>query len=132
MNHYDFNIVHECLLEHKPDLEKLYIFEYSNSLENLPNDRNIKCYVRCLFVKFGLFEENSTVLQPVKFLEAMNEMTIDEQNRYLKMGKKCIKKNKDLCEMGFQQVLCYKKKSLEDFYLLWRNDTKPGPAVINY
>lgn len=66
-------------------------------------------------------------IDPTEFVELMNQMTSEEQNKYLKMSKKCNKKNKDVCEMIYQMNLCWKKNSISDYYVLWRTDLEPLP-----
>lgn len=96
-------------------------------MEDLPNSRELKCYLYCLLVGFGLIKANTTTLDPIKFLEVMDHMTTAEQNRFYKLGGGCFKKKKDLCEFAYQMSLCSKRNSNDDFYVLWRTDLEPGP-----
>lgn len=114
--------------KHHPDLEDLYKLEYSLSMDNLPDGRAVKCYLNCLFVGFRLMREGSSVVDVTDFIEIMNYMTREEQGKYLRMSKKCLKKYKDPCESAYQFNICMKRNSNEDFYILWREDLKPGPA----
>lgn len=129
---YDLNFVHDCLRVHKPNIDDLYKWEYSVSLNNLPNSREVKCFMYCLLVGFEIVENGTTTFNSIKPIETVNLMTKEQQKRTLRMGRKCLVKNNDLCEMAFQMSLCGKKNSNEDFVLLWRNDTKPGPLIIDY
>lgn len=132
MDNLNLNFVHDCLRENKPKIEDLYKFEYSETFDNLPDSREMKCFFYCCLARFGTFQEGTNIMTPEKLMDIINLMTTEEQQRILKLGRKCFKKNKDLCEMAYQIAMCGKRNSNQDFYVFWRNDTKPGPAIIEY
>lgn len=120
-------VVTNCLEKHKPDIDEIRTLEWSTSMDNLPSSRALKCFLHCLMVEFRFMKEDSTTVDPTEFVEIMNHMTTEEQNKYLKMSKKCNKKNKDLCEMVYQMNLCWKRNSNADYYIMWRPDLEPLP-----
>lgn len=124
--YYDLNFVQKCLDKHKPNLDDLRRLEWSQTMDNLPDSREMKCYLHCLLVELRIMKENSTTIEPTEFLGILNQMTTDEQNKYLKLTKKCNKKNKDLCEMVYQMNLCSKRNSNEDYYTFWKPNLEPG------
>lgn len=95
-------------------------------MDNLPNSRELKCYLHCLLIEFEILKENSNSVEYSKFLDALNNMTTEEQGKFLKLSRKCNKKYKDLCEMAYQMNLCFKRNSNEDYYTLWKTNWEPG------
>lgn len=123
MEHYDVKgAVDKCLDLHKPDIKKLEEFELSTDLDNLPNDRSIKCYMYCLIMEFEMMKPDSPAIDVTKFVGIMNDMTALEQNIYLKMFRKCNKKYKDYCEMVYQMNVCAKRNDNEHYYLIFSYD----------
>lgn len=119
-DHYDIKgLVDKCKELHKPDVKKLEEFELSSDFDHLPDDRSIKCYMHCLLLESGFMKPQSQIIDPSVFIDVLNLMEVSEQNTYLKMFKKCNRKNKDLCEMVYQINVCMKRNDNEHFYLFY-------------
>lgn len=107
---------------HKPDVKKLEEFELSDDFDHLPDDRAIKCFFHCIYIEFRFMKPNSQAFDPSEFVGIMNEMTQEEQSIYLKMTKKCNRKNKDLCDMVYNMQVCMKKNDNEHYYVTYDYD----------
>lgn len=111
---FDVNTyVGNCLKLHNPDVAKLRELELSTNFDQLPDDRSIKCYLHCMMLESGLMQPNSTAINFARLIDAINLMEKPEQDIYLKMGRKCNKKNKDVCEMIYQLNVCVKQNDNE-------------------
>lgn len=122
---YDFSLVDECLAKHKPVIADIQRFEWTTDFKNLPDSRELKCYLHCLFVKFHLMNEQNSTMDFIYFLEFVNQLTREEQNIYLKMRRKCGKKYKDPCEMAYYFNLCLKNNYNEYYYTFWKPNLDP-------
>lgn len=121
-DHFDIKgVVGKCKELHKPDVKKLEEFELSADFDHLPDDRSIKCYMHCTLLEFGFMKPESQIIDPTRFIEAINLMQVSEQNIYLNMTKKCNRKNKDLCEMVYRINVCMKRNDNEHYYLFYED-----------
>lgn len=109
-----------CLEKHKPNIDDLRRLEWSTTFDDLPDSREVKCYVHCIYVMFHFMNNENTNLDFTTFLDYVNALPKDKQNRYLKLGKKCFsKKIKDLSELAYYITICAKKNSNEDFHFFF-------------
>lgn len=113
-NNFDIKtVVQTCLEETKLDPEIAKKFELSTDLKNLPTDRALKCYMYCQFVEFGLMTRANNNVDLSHLLDVINQMEEHEQNKYLKMSRRCTIKNKDPCEMVYLVNACLKNNDNE-------------------
>lgn len=92
------------------------LFESTRDLDNLPNSKQLKCYIHCTYVEFQLIKPNGTKFDFSRFLEVMAKMDPEDANKYYIMGKGCAKKLKpikDSIEYVYQYHVCQKTNSLE-------------------
>lgn len=97
-------------------------------MDNLPDSREVKCYLNCLFLELGL-RKKSGGLEMGKVLQALKIIKPNEQTRFMNMIKGCIGLHggKDGCESVYQFNLCMKESSPKDFFVIWRPDLELDP-----
>lgn len=112
------------MAKEKPNIDDVKMMEYSNSLENLPNNRELKCYLTCIYTAFGVLQNGK--FNPKVAKEKIGHFKPEEQLRFIKLitGCKPEIKGADVCDMVYQFHLCAKKNSPEDFMTFWSSDIK--------
>lgn len=125
--HFDMSKVTVCLDKHKPKIDDLRKLEQSTSMDNLPDSRELKCYLNCILVELGFIKAGNVELDRAKVSQSLKLFTKEEQMKFGKMIKGCkpTLKDNDVCDYIYQFHLCMKKNSPEDFYILWRTDLEP-------
>lgn len=90
-------------------------FSDTDDLNNLPRDRELKCYMDCLLISSEMRSENSTSFNYVNIIEAMNRMPTYSQKILLHMSRGCIKfkKSQDGCENAYTLNVCLKTNDKE-------------------
>lgn len=115
--HYDIpRLVNKCTQQCKPNLEELKEFELSTNIKNLPNSNSLRCYFNCFWIELGIMKPGSAAIDPTGFFELLDQMTEEEQDKYMKLIRGCTKrlnKIKDPIEVSYQAVLCGKENSNE-------------------
>lgn len=87
-------------------------FELTKDLENLPNSKELKCYLYRAYVYYGYIKPTSPKLNFQPFLELMSEATDDEAKRMAKLYAGCekrAKKSKDPIEVVYIFNACGKQ-----------------------
>lgn len=113
--------------KHKPNLDDLRRLEWSTTFDDLPDSREIKCYLHCLKIAYKLMNKKNNNYDVTSSFEFLNAITNEERKRYMKMYKKCNRKYDDLYEMAYQITLCEKRNSNKDFYTFWKPNLDLGP-----
>lgn len=93
-------------------------FEHTTDMNNLPNNKATRCYFHCYWIELRLMKPGSSAIDPTDFLQLMDQMTEEDQDKYMKLIKGCTKrlsKIKDPVEVAYQAVLCGKQNSNEVF-----------------
>ncbi|XP_037046033.1 uncharacterized protein LOC119081337 [Bradysia coprophila] len=112
-----------CQDEYNIDARTLIEFEESSDLNNLPNDRSLKCYMLCTYKAFKLIVPESTKLQVVELFGTISNLDYDARTIYLKMTSGCSKiRSKDLCEAVYIMNVCMKKNYNSHYYLVDGSD----------
>ncbi|KAG4076091.1 hypothetical protein HA402_011437 [Bradysia odoriphaga] len=114
--------VRNCQEEYNIDARTIIEFEDSSDLNDLPNDRSLKCFLLCTYNAFKLVVPDSTKLQVVELLGAISKMEYDDRTSYLKMTSGCKLRSKDLCEAVYQLNVCMKKNNNDYYYLVDGSD----------
>lgn len=121
-------LVKKCSEMCENNLDEVKEFEQTTNLKNLPNSEGIRCYFICCWIEMGVMKPNSTQIDPSDFFDLMEQMTEEEQDRYVKLMKGCTRrltKIKDPTEVAYQAVVCGKENSnkvipLFDFHKKFR------------
>lgn len=96
------------------DRKELIEFEMSEDLEHLPDSRELKTYLRCFGELTDSVETKSNKLMLSKFADFFAELTREEQEKYIDMGRGCIKRAravKDLLEFSYTLTVCFKRNN---------------------
>lgn len=109
-----------CLEKEKPNIEDIKMLEYSKSVKNLPNSRELKCYLSCLYTGFGVLKNGK--IDANKAREIFSHFKPEEQLRFFNMVKGCHADDKDICELVYKFNVCAKKNAPKDFFTFWRPD----------
>lgn len=87
-------------------------FELTKDLKNIPDSKEIKCYLYRAYVHYGYIKPNSPKLNFQPFLELMSETTDDDAKRMAKLFAGCEKrarKSKDPVEVVYIFNACGKQ-----------------------
>lgn len=109
-------LVKKCSEKCKNNLDEVKEFEQTTDLKNLPNSEGIRCYFTCCWIELGIMKPNSTEIDPSEFFDLMEQMTEEDQDKYVKLMKGCtrrLNKIKDPVEIAMQLVVCGKENSNE-------------------
>lgn len=75
-----------------------------------PEDRKLKCYVKCMSMKMGVLDANGEVVEEI-FRKYLN---VDDDEIAKSVSKKCLNENStDLCEKAFRISKCSYKAAQE-------------------
>lgn len=85
-------------------------------MEQLPDSREVKLYMRCYFEEAEWFVRGTNKVTLDKFSELFYQVSSDHQKLYVEMNKGCAKrlqKIKDLVEHAYKYMMCWKENSKE-------------------
>ncbi|KAF5292991.1 hypothetical protein FQA39_LY13760 [Lamprigera yunnana] len=74
-------------------------------MENLPNDRNLKCYIACILIHVNIVDESFNVLTE----NAKKYYELDEPSADLIYNKCRVLKGEDNCEKAFTASNCVRE-----------------------
>lgn len=98
------------------DKKELIEFEMTEDLEHLPDSQAIKSYFRCFGELSESVEPKSNKVLLGKVGQLFVDLTREQQEIYIAMGKGCIKRVraiKDLVEFAYQLTVCFKQNDNE-------------------
>lgn len=87
-------------------------FEIGEDLDNLPNSKALKAYIRCYQVETETVDRNSNMLLLGKIGALFPELTKEQKDIYLGWGKGCMKRLKpitDPIEWSYALFICFKR-----------------------
>lgn len=98
------------------DRKELEEFEMTEDLEHLPDSHELKLYLRCGGeLTDGLDTKSNKVLLG-KFAEYFADLSREQQEIYVRMGRGCakrIKNIKDRLDFFYEAVVCFKQNDNE-------------------
>lgn len=102
-----------CVTESNVDPSQIEKFEKTRDLKNLPDSRELRCYMYCLLRQWGYMKEGSSDTHPEALLEFLERIQPHEFDRYTAMNKKCGNKIKEPCDKAYALNKCWKSNSPE-------------------
>lgn len=93
-------------------LEMIRIFTDSDDFDHLPNDRKLKCYMRCLFIVANMMDELTGAFSLANILKYVMDLPENVIKIVLKMESGCLRKSSkisDACEKSFVFNTCMKR-----------------------
>lgn len=100
------HIVTHCLDKEKLLVEDLKTLEQSTSLNNLPDSRELKCYLNCVFASFGLLNVKTGKIESTKAAQAIKLFTPEDQLKFFKLIKRCHSEAKEARDFAYEFHLC--------------------------
>lgn len=90
--------------------ETIRKFSDSDDLTTLPHNRELKCYMRCLFEVSNIMLGNTTSFNYIAMMEQMNTLPEYSHKIILRMARGCLMNNKirDLCDNAYKVHVCLK------------------------
>ncbi len=88
----------------------------TKDLEHIPNSHEIKVFFRCAAVLSEAVDPKSNKILLGRFSDFFADLTREEQEIYLNMGKGCIKRAKtkpDLLDFTYELMVCAKQNDNE-------------------
>ncbi len=105
-----------CYNQSGVDQKELIEFEMTKDLEHLSNSHEIKVYFRCYAVLFETVDPKSNKILLGKISDFFVDLTREEQEIYVNMGKGCVKRAKtkpDLLDFTYELIVCAKQNDNE-------------------
>lgn len=90
-------------------------FEEAPTVDQVPDDRELKCYMQCWLAEMGLMRDNDMLWR--RILHLMDDLPLSQQQRYFKMGRNCASREQDACEKAFIILSCFRRNSNDDFFI---------------
>lgn len=101
-----------CREESKVTQESIDKFNEGEDFDKLPNDRPLKCYMRCQMINMEMMEPNASIIKSNNILENTHGFSDRDRDIFIKMGVKCIQmkdKKKEACDLAYEWNKCMKR-----------------------
>lgn len=98
------------------DLNEVRYFEVTTDFKNLPNSRELKCYMHCFMLACEIFKPDSPRLNTVQIMEQMEKLPKYAQDILFGMGRGCIRRIvhlRDPYEVAYTLNVCSKENDNE-------------------
>lgn len=109
-------MVKTCYNKSGADRKELIEFEMSDDWEHLPNSHALKLFLRCQAELVQGVEPKSNKILLSKFTDFFSELTHEQQELYLRMGRGCVKRVRginDRLEFIYLLTVCIKQNDNE-------------------
>lgn len=110
------NTTDMCRDQCNVNLDEVKRFELTTDLTNLPNSKELKCYLHCFMSACLVFTPNSLRLNVVFMMEQIEKLPRYQQDILFGMGRGCIRRTmhlKDRVEIAYVLNVCSKENDNE-------------------
>lgn len=88
-------------------------FNDSENFQNLPDQRELKCYMLCQLEAMSMIEPELARIDPAGVFENLEPLKPEHQDIFIRMGLKCmalkVPPNNDRCQAAYNWSVCLKK-----------------------
>lgn len=101
-----------CREESQVTQESIDRFNEGEDLNNLPDDRPLKCYMLCQMLHMEMMRPGIPLVQMDTVMENIAIFNERQKDIFLNMGKRCTRlktKSKDSCDMAYDFNKCMKR-----------------------
>lgn len=105
-----------CFKESGADQSMIDKFSDAEDLDNLPANRELKCYLYCQYREMEMMDSEQPVIKFDILMENIEVLRPEATQIFLNMGKKCRRlkfKTTDLCEVAYIFNVCLKKGDID-------------------
>lgn len=110
------NTTNICREQCRVDLSEVRYFEMTTDLKNLPNSKELKCYMYCFMVACRVFKPDSWRLNTIYLMEQIEKLPKYAQDILFGMGRGCIRRIvnlRDPYEIAYTMNVCSKENDNE-------------------
>lgn len=100
----------------KVDLDEVKRFELTTDFKNLPNSKELKCYMQCFMMACKVFKPDSIRLNTVYLMEQIEKLPKYQQEIVFGLGRGCIRRIiniRDPFELAYTMNVCSKENDNE-------------------
>ncbi|XP_055312781.1 uncharacterized protein LOC129574601 [Sitodiplosis mosellana] len=124
IEHMDIPAIVKYCLDQCPGSTKaeMELFEKTTDLQNLPNSRELKCYMHCCLVESRTILPNSTRLNMENMMVVMEKLRKEDVDILLRLSRGCIKRTmnvRDPWEYAYILNTCAKLNDNEHYYFIY-------------
>lgn len=110
------NTVKMCREKCNIDLDEVRRFELTTDFKNLPNSKELKCYMYCYMLACQAFKPDSLRLNTIFLMEQIEKLPKYVQDILFAMGRGCIRRIvhlRDPYEIAYTMNVCAKENDNE-------------------
>lgn len=119
LNQFDVMAIRNICINRCPGenvLKDMEFFEKTTDINNLPKNRELKCYINCVMTESNTIFPNSTRINMENMINVLDKLSKDDQYTIIAMSRGCVKRTmhiRDSIEYTYILNVCAKQNDPE-------------------